>query len=661
MMPMSQPASLEAFFAQVRDVNPFLDNRVNGPSHADADVGEVHRAAFERLTELAGEARAARRGVGAVLWGEAGIGKSHLLSRLGRWAEEGPACFAYLHNLQAAPEQLPRSLLHAVVSLLTRGRRTQLHATPLFELVRAALLEAIHHEPGVRPWSSIEHAFHRLVDRWAEEGPAAALDRTVYDVLFAFFRSAWEAARGSDGNAATLAVRWLSGRGLDQAEAQLLGLPPARRLDEAVALEDDQQVKQVLVALTRLAACKRQTFLLAFDQVDNLEPAQFGALARFLEALIDSSPNLLAVTAGIQSTMVDWKESVIQKSAWDRLAQFELRLHRLSVAEAGQLVRARLERFLAPFADLPPVARAREADDLFPLGRAWHERFGRDKVEVRPRDAINAAREGWRQEQQRLREQGGPAWLEGWSAHQNDGVALPPPPPLSPGEEQAAVDRAVDEALADQRARLSEAVSAAPNADHLAGVLYRLLTHCREGGSLYGVQEVQRLPPPRRNARPTYDLSVRQQQGAGPAVRVGALVLTVDNATSAAGVLRRLVEDQRPLDRVVLVTDRRVGLPLGQRGREHLDDLRQRGPERFRAVELGPEDWADLEALQLTAAEAGDMDVEVRPGEVRPLTPEEAIASLHRRGRYLANRLVRALLAAEPAADLVGEAEALAL
>src|SRR4051794_33608068 len=89
--------SLEGFFRHVLAADPFLDNRVNAPSAQDVDVEDIHRAAFDRLVALARAALEARRGIGAVLWGEAGVGKSHLLSRLGRWARApGQACFVYL-------------------------------------------------------------------------------------------------------------------------------------------------------------------------------------------------------------------------------------------------------------------------------------------------------------------------------------------------------------------------------------------------------------------------------------------------------------------------------------------------------------------------------------------------------------------------------------
>src|SRR5947209_19329366 len=100
---MTETANLEAFFARLGAASPFLDNRVNGPAPSGVDVLAVHQPAFARLTELAGEALAARRALGAVLWGEAGIGKSHVLARLGRWAAADNATFVHLHHLQSAP------------------------------------------------------------------------------------------------------------------------------------------------------------------------------------------------------------------------------------------------------------------------------------------------------------------------------------------------------------------------------------------------------------------------------------------------------------------------------------------------------------------------------------------------------------------------------
>ncbi len=107
----------ESLWARVLGGNPFTDNRSNGPAApTNADVAAVHGGVFQRLIDLATEALQVRRGIGAVLWGEAGIGKSHLLARLGRWAGGSPenkephAAFVFLHNLQSAPNICRASL-----------------------------------------------------------------------------------------------------------------------------------------------------------------------------------------------------------------------------------------------------------------------------------------------------------------------------------------------------------------------------------------------------------------------------------------------------------------------------------------------------------------------------------------------------------------------
>jgi hypothetical protein len=641
---------LGEFVRAVESRNPFLDNRINGPSANDVDVHAIHEAAFMRVTRLAREACDNRRGVGVVLWGEAGIGKSHLLSRLGRWANhDNRACFVYLHNLQAAPENLPRSLLNAVLSILTRGRNRHFVGTTLFELVHASLLDALDHHLGHHTWTRLANAYARLVERLATgDLPGATLiDRVVWDVLFRFYRSAYRANQGKeDGTTAALAVRWLSGQALDPAEARTLELPPRQRADEAVALLDNQQIKQVLASLTRLAASMGRPFLLVFDQVDNLDEEQAAALARFLEALIDSSPNLLVVTAGVKDTLVRWHETrVIQESAWDRLAQLEINLQRLKPAEAVAIIEARLRDFLEPFADIEVVRKRRQEDALFPLGAAWRERFLGDRSEIRPRDAINWAREGWRQQQEALSRHDPLDWLMRWP---NDGDVGPGPPDEPTTEEiREAIDRKIAEKLASIREELQREPHTLPtDADHLAGLAYSLLAQCRDAGHRYGVWEVERVAPP-RHAKPTYHLSLRLRDSETSAdVRIGVLCLVERSATSVAGYLRRLLDNWGAFDRVVVATDKRIGLPLGSAGRESLEALRERGAQQFQMQELSFADIVEMEAMQriVGLAKSRDLEIEPSPGLVRAVGEQEVSEAYHRHDRYRALCLLRTLL-----------------
>jgi hypothetical protein len=640
---MSEAVTLESFFNRLAGANPFLENRVNGPAPSGLDVPEIHRGSFEKLTSLAEQALTAQRGLGAVLWGEAGIGKSHLLARLDRWAEQTRATFLYLHNLQAAPDALPRSLLHAVVNLLTGGRRRHFPTTRLYRLVLASLVASAGGE-GRYDSDVLERAYHRWLDGL---GPAAG-DRLVYQVFFSFFHSAQFAALGrDDGRAASLAVRWLSGGALDPDEAHFLGLPPARHRDDPVSLEDAQQIKQVLVAFSRLALCQGRPFVLAIDQVDNLDQEQFASLARFLEALLDTAPNLLVITSGIQATLVDWRQrGVVQLSAWDRIAQTEVRLHRLTPALAERLLRTRLDAFLAPFSSLDKIAAQRREDPFFPIGRRWAHATLLNQIEVRPRDVISLARDGWHAQQARLHRLGGEDWLLDWAS----GKPVEPEPPLvwTPELRRAAIDQEIERALLAVRDELHAAPGTlGTDADRLAGVLHDILQHFRAPAS--DLVAVERIPPPRRGAAPAYHLSLRRKADSQE-TNTGVLVMATGAAVSVAAFLNRLRQNAQPLDRLVLVTEERIGMPLGDKGEEHLEALRQRGPGSFLPVELTFGEHADLEALSaiLGRAKAGDLEIEPPGQPPEKISVEEVITSPTWRDRALEHRLLNELVSTKP-------------
>lgn len=640
---------LTEFVRCVETHNPFLDNRINGPSSHDVDVETIHQAAFLRLTKLAREACAHRRGVGVVLWGEAGIGKSHLLSRLARWANrDGHAYSCYLHNLQAAPEHLPRSLLHSVITQLALGREERFLETPLFEMVHAGLLDAVDRKLGSYTWPQLEAAYGRIVERLAGGNlpGSTPLDRTVWNVLFRFYRSAYRGRQGKErGEKAALAVRWLSGQTLDPEEGRELGLPPSRA-EEAVGLLDNQQIKHVLVALTRLAAAEDRPFLLVFDQVDNLDEEQAGALARFLEALIDSSPNLLVVTAGVKDTLLRWRErGVIQESAWDRLAQESLSLLRLQPAAAAAIVAERLRRFLEPFADVELIQQRQRADALFPLGEVWRERYFGDRPDMRPRDALNWAREGWRQQQETLARHDPLDWLRRWPKDGEPGIGPPDEPTTEAIRE--AIEGKIDEKLEAIAAPYRREPHLLPtDAEHLAGLTYSALRQCRDAGHRYGVWEVERVPVP-KHRQPTYHLSLRRRDSQeSHDLRTGILFLMTQSAVSVAGFLRRLIETWGTFDSVVVVTAEGIGLPLGKGGEDSLTALQARGSQHFQMVEVSFAECAALEAMQQVVglAKSGDLEIEPSPGHVRPVGEQEVIEAYHRRNRYLELSLLRTLL-----------------
>jgi hypothetical protein len=164
---------LDDFLIAVRDSNPFTSNRVTEPSAYDVDVPAIHAASFDRLVALANQALRDRSGIGAALLGGAGIGKSHLLSRLYRWANEpvqdgGPrACYVYLHNILADSDRLPDYFrdpplpLYPWLRRLAWERLVDLHRQHLRARRRSVTLEVPAH-PGLSDESCLALA-ERLI------------------------------------------------------------------------------------------------------------------------------------------------------------------------------------------------------------------------------------------------------------------------------------------------------------------------------------------------------------------------------------------------------------------------------------------------------------------------------------------------------------------
>jgi hypothetical protein len=646
-MSQTPPPTLEGFFERVRTANPFLVNRVDRPWAADLiDVADIHDAEFRTILALGHQAQQEDRGLGVVVWGEAGVGKSHLLARLARWAglpQQG--LFVYLHNLQASPERLPRYVLRCILSVLTAARTTQLYQTHLFLLVNDALKEALRAAGLSRgTWPLIAAAYRRVVDRLAARDPSHGVlfERTVYDVLYRFFQAAYPAQQGKGDQVANLAVRWLSGEALDPAEARLLGLQPA---GGPTAPFDNQRVKQILVALAQLARLSGRLFLVCFDQVDNLDEAQIKALSRFLHDLLDSAGNLLVVTTGVRETMLGFlQRGVITETSWDRLGQVEIPLGRLRPPRARELLAARLGPILAPFAGLKEVKKQMREDALFPLGGAWLDRRLGHLFDFRPRDLLTWAGERWRQQQERLRTVPGRQWLEHWRERVEP---APEPGPVDAGDLTASIDQKIARKLTEEtERRRREPTRLPPSEDQMLGLTLRLLKHHREVTGPRAALVIEPVVQPTSGSRLPYDLVLRRRfAGNSQDARLGVRFLVAGHGNTVTAALRALADDADPPERVVLVTDEREPLPLGPEGTRRLEQLRQRGAA-FRHLELTYADYAALDALVAVVddARSGDLDLEMPSGQAHLVSEQDVIDSYHRHDRFRAHPLLRELL-----------------
>lgn len=643
--------TLEGYFEHIRYSWPFSRDQVSKPSEQGVDVASIHAKEFDQLKQLAQQACQEARGIGAVLWGEAGIGKSHLLARLANWANQDEnAHYIFLHNLQAGPERLARYVLKSALSSLTEARRNHFAETQLYKMLSRLMTVALQ-ENRISPKSKPSEAelrasYERFIqthtaDEFAE---IEVDDHAIYKVLLEFFLAAYWAKQNSKSESkALLALRWLEGDVLDAEEVAQLGLPAAG--EQEISLPDNQAVERVLVVLTRLARYRRKPFILCFDQVEHLTAENVPAFARFCHSLIDAAGNLLLVTSGVYSDILAFVENrQIISSSWDRIGQEKIQLGRIDLTQARQLLESRLESFNDPFISIPEVKHHITSDTLFPLGRDWMDQEFAGAIELKPREVIRKARHRWRQELAILEKLGPITWIKNW-----------PSEPHSNEENQSfdldtLIDEVVDRKITEQiRRRELDPSTLPPDASNMCGLIERLLQQCLNVNCGYTLLRLEH-PPSAVGKQPTYQLMVYEISPQGNEVRTGMVFIDAGSKTSVAGSLRRLVHDPNPPDHVLLVTEERKPLQLAARGQEYYDELLKRGQERFEHLNLTFYQYAQLDALMAVVgqAQSGDLELDLPSRESRPVSAQEVIQSHHRKDRYRKHLLLHELLTEEP-------------
>jgi hypothetical protein len=209
-----------------------------------------------------------------------------------------------------------------------------------------------------------------------------------------------------------------------------------------------------------------------------------------------------------------------------------------------------------------------------------------------------------------------------------------------------AAQRKLAERLQERRLRPE---TLPPDADNLSTLVLGLLAHCRKHPQ-YSLVAAERCPQKQKSR--IYDLKLRERRSDTAEVTTGVVFVTSANKTSVASVLKHLADDPSPPHHRVLVTDEeRRPLPLGPKGKEHLDKLSKLGASRFEHVRLTFDEYAHLDALAglLGSARVGDFEVDHPPGETRSVSEGEAVESLHRQSKFVSHRLLREFLTEEAA------------
>jgi hypothetical protein len=302
--------------------NPFDSDVVTSPEQPPpADVPEIHSEAFDLCRETYEAVVRDRCSSSVLLYGEAGCGKTHLLSRFRRSLFGGietppslaPAMLVAI-RMETAPSQIWRHIRRRFAEELTRKAADG-----------TCVLD------GILSRFAAPHSGNLREALGVADVPGLGLD--LSNVLEHF----------AAGNQRRLGRAWLTGDGLSDADLRLLNLPLVH-LEEVEEDFAEANARRMVLAITRM--CAPSPVVFCFDQVEALGIAQQGnsGYARFSEAgaaLIDGSTNVLAISTILANFLGNLRDGS-RLSNYQRISKRVTDLHPLNLAQSRALIDSRL-------------------------------------------------------------------------------------------------------------------------------------------------------------------------------------------------------------------------------------------------------------------------------------------------------------------------------
>ena len=261
--------------------NPFSSSRVDTPFQTFADDRQVHEAAFRRLSAVlhgvAGDAN--RQSQGAVLIGEPGAGKTHLVMRLAQEVLQSNRLLFVRQPTQAATvlfhiysrtleslvepvgqgphSQLDLLLIRAIRPIFAREGASTERDRDILAALEAEDLHRLGQEGGDARRQRWERIEVRLLRWWADHHSASGFSRQILQGLLRFCRYSEPRRRES-------CRRWLATGEHEPVDLELEGLSPWN--EEQLREEFSLQALRVI----GLLCCLDQPLILVFDQLEGL-------------------------------------------------------------------------------------------------------------------------------------------------------------------------------------------------------------------------------------------------------------------------------------------------------------------------------------------------------------------------------------------------------
>ncbi len=355
----------EAQLDRLKQHNPFASSSVGDPwDHPYPHVSSINEQAFDGLCHLmAQKAHDPALNCAALVLGEVGSGKTHLLGRILAHTTQAqpPFAFAYIQPIEDL-EQTYRYLLRELIVNMCRPAHATPYATQLEAILAAICIDVIHRHSRPQGKDKLQtiqregrnvltflrppvfaYAQQWAIDLLCRDDPG--MSARFLNVLFQYRLPKQRAA----------AVSWLKGDALDTSDAGRLGVPERFH---ASSTQLEQEARDILVSLGLVLARYRQPLMLCFDRLENLETeAQIHAFGKMVEFLVDMTKGILPIACARGQQWEERLRRILNQHVSSRLETNAFTLRGCTAEQALALVRSRLAS----------VLEAAHAETLFPF------------------------------------------------------------------------------------------------------------------------------------------------------------------------------------------------------------------------------------------------------------------------------------------------------
>jgi hypothetical protein len=358
--------------------NPFRNNVVQDAWQTPADVADIHDQVFREC--LAGIESASRSAADSLLiYGPAGSGKTHLLTRLQRHLAETAAaapdkvlrCVFVFVRLQTSPPLLWQHVRRRLASDFMRRDQgvTQLQRLVAHQVNFGAPASPRARVMHFRVLSGEDH--ETLATHLHEVARSRELPRDLCVVLEHLVCNRYV----RDASA------WLAGESLPESVLAQLRVGPDTAEDR------EAEAREIVTALCRLAG-ETLPIVFCFDQVEALQRGiedhdAFFRFGRVAAELFDADANVFLITC-LQSALFEVFKAAVRDADRDRMMRRHAILQPLNQSQVERLIASRLGQ-------VPELQATRNAP-FYPLSTEFVARLAQQQPCVPRRVLADAAR-----------------------------------------------------------------------------------------------------------------------------------------------------------------------------------------------------------------------------------------------------------------------------